>query len=142
MEREHNPSLIYQLKNDHKRLLNIYSELYNIFLNSEKHEIVVEKLIQLKVMLEMHINFEDSILYSYLNSKYKNFDDKLSFIKGAKKEMENIIRVAIKFIDNCSNSELYNKNRNRFQKELKLIGEILMKRIEFEEERLYSLYLP
>ncbi len=142
MEREHNPSLIYQLKNDHKKLFNIYSELYNLFINDDKHDIVVEKLIQLKVMLDMHISFEDTLLYSYLNSKYRNINDKLSFINNAQKEMENIIKVALKFIDDCSNSELYNEHRDRFKKELKLIGDILVKRVEFEEDRLYPLYVP
>ncbi len=142
MEREHNPSLIYQLKNDHKKLFNIYSELYNLFINDDNHDIVVEKLIQLKVMLDMHISFEDTLLYSYLNSKYRNINDKLSFINNAQKEMENIIKVALKFIDDCSNSELYNEHRDRFKKELKLIGDILVKRVEFEEDRLYPLYVP
>ena len=142
MEREHNPSLIYQLKNDHKKLFNIYSELYNLFINNDKHEIVVEKLIQLKVMLDMHIGFEDSLLYSYLNTKYRNLNNKLSFINSAKKEMENIIKVALKFIDDCSNPELYNEHKDRFKKELELIGDILVKRVEFEEDRLYPLYVP
>ncbi len=142
MEREHNPSLIHQLKDDHKKLFTIYNELYNLFINNEKHEIVVEKLIQLKVMLDMHIDFEDSLLYSYLNNKYRNINNKLSFINDAQKEMENIIKVALKFIDDCSNSELYNKHRDKFKKELELIGDILVKRVEFEEDRLYPLYVP
>ncbi len=142
MEREHNPSLIYQLKNDHKKLFNIYSELYNLFINNEKHEIIVEKLTQLKVLLHMHIGFEDTLLYSYLNGRYRNMSSKLSFINGAKQEMENIIEVALKFIDDCSNLELYNRHKDRFKKELELIGDILIKRVEFEEDRLYPLYKP
>jgi len=54
--------------------------------------------------------------------------------------MQNISDVALKFISDCSNSDLYYKHKKRFQKELELIGDILVKRIEFEEDRLYPLY--
>jgi hypothetical protein len=91
-------------------------------------------------MLIMHINFEDSLLYSYLNDKYRYSDEKMTFITNASKEMQNISEVALKFINECSNPELYIQYRDKFKKELEIIGDILVKRIEFEEDRLYPLY--
>ena len=140
MEREHNPSLIYQLKNDHKKLLNIYNKLYSSFTSNSTHKEVEDILNQLKVMLIMHISFEDTLLYSYLNGKYRYSTEKMSFIINAGKEMKGISKVALKFIDECSNPELYTKQRDKFKKELEMIGDILVKRIEFEEDRLYPLY--
>ena len=142
MDREHNPLLIPQLKNDHKQLFNIYKELDDLFVNSDNYEILVEKLIQLKVMLDMHVDFEDTLLYSYLNTKYKHVDSKLFFINNSNREMSNILKVALKFIEECSNPELYTKHKDKFKKELELIGDILIKRVEFEEDRLYPLYTP
>ncbi len=140
MEREHNPSLIYQLKNDHKKLFNIYNELYNSFTSNRNHKEIEDILTQLKIMLVMHINFEDSLLYSYLHGRYRHSNDKIEFIDNASKEMQGISKVALKFIQDCSDPELYSKHKDKFKKELELIGDILVKRIEFEEDRLYPLY--
>jgi regulator of sigma D len=140
MEREHNPLLIHQLKNDHKKLFNIYNKLYSSFISNSNHKEIEDILNQLKVMLIMHINFEDSLLYSYLNDKYRYSDEKMTFITNASKEMQNISEVALKFINECSNPELYIQYRDKFKKELEIIGDILVKRIEFEEDRLYPLY--
>ncbi len=140
MEREHNPSLICQLKKDHKKLFNIYNELYNLFISNSDHKDIENVLNQLKTMLLIHINFEDSLLYSYLHGRYRHSSNKISFIDNASEEMQNISKVALKFISECSNPELYSKNKDKFQKELEIIGDILVKRIEFEEDRLYPLY--
>jgi len=51
MEREHNPLLIHQLKNDHKKLFQIYSKLYNLFVSNSDHKEIEETLNQLKIML-------------------------------------------------------------------------------------------
>ena len=140
MEREYNPSLINQLKNDHKKLFDIYSELYNIFTSNSDHKEISNKLHQLKVMLSMHIGFEDTLLYSYLNNRYENDSNKLDFIANADKEMKSISVVALSFIEECSIPELYNKHRDKFKEELKMIGDVLVDRVEFEEDRLYPLY--
>jgi len=140
MEREHNPSLIYQLKNDHKKLFSIYNEIYNLFASNSDHKEIEDKLNQLKVMLIIHINFEDSLLYSYLHGIYSDNSDKILFIDNASKEMQNISKVALDFISECSNYELYNEHKDKFKNELEIIGDILVKRIEFEEDRLYPLY--
>jgi len=140
MEREYNPSLINQLKNDHKKLFDIYSELHNIFTSNSDYKEIYNKLHQLKVMLSMHIGFEDTLLYSYLNNRYENDSNKLDFIANADKEMKSISVVALSFIEECSIPELYNKHRDKFKKELEMIGDVLVDRIEFEEDRLYPLY--
>jgi len=140
MEREYNPSLINQLKKDHKKIFDIYSELYNIFISNGEYKEIYNKLHKLKVMLSMHIRFEDTLLYSYLNNKYENDSNKLDFIAKADKEMKSISVVALSFIDECSIPELYDKHREKFTEELKMIGDILVDRVEFEEDRLYPLY--
>jgi len=140
MEREYNPSLISQLKNDHKKLFDIYKDLYNIFISDSDHKEILHKLHQLKALLSMHIEFEDTLLYSYLKTKYDNDRDKLDFIANSNKEMQSISVVAISFIDECSIPELYNKHRDKFKEELKMIGDVLVDRVEFEEDRLYPLY--
>ena len=140
MEREYNPSLINQLKSDHKKLFDIYSELYNIFTSDSDHKEIYNKLHQLKVMLSMHIGFEDTLLYSYLNNRYENDSNKLDFIANADKEMKSISVVALSFIEECSVPELYNKHRDKFKEELEMIGDVLVDRVEFEEDRLYPLY--
>jgi len=140
MEREYNPSLINQLKSDHKKLFDIYSELYNIFTSDSDHKEIYNKLHQLKVMLSMHIGFEDTLLYSYLNNRYENDSTKLDFIAKADKDMKSISVVALSFIEECSVPELYNKHRDKFKEELEMIGDVLVDRVEFEEDRLYPLY--
>jgi regulator of sigma D len=141
MKREYNPSLINQLKNDHKKLFDIYNKLYDMFISNSNHKEINNKLHQLEVMLNIHINFEDTLLYAYLNNRYENDSDKLNFITNTDKEMKSISLVALNFINKCSNPKLYNKHKDKFKEELKIIGDILVKRVEFEENKLYPLYI-
>ena len=140
--RNYNPSLIRLLEDDHKRLVEFYLEVKSLFEKDIDFDILADKLDDLKSLLVMHVNFENTLLYSYLEEKYKNSDDKLVFIEEADKEMQNIISVAMKFIQDCSCYDTLIKHRDDFIKELDGIGDVLVERIKFEEEQLYSLYNP
>jgi len=143
LKREHNPSLIEQLENDHQKLFGIYHEISNLFQeehNKNNHAKIQEELKNLKSLLIIHLKFENALLYSYLNDKYEYKKDKLLFIKDANNEMQDIATVALEFIVDCSNFEVYSKNQDRFKSELERIGKFLVKRIKFEETRLYPLY--
>jgi len=140
LARNYNPILIILLKRDHKRLFEIYGNIKNIFENGESYDKVINKLDELKAVLSMHIEFENSQLYSYLESIYKEDKIKLAFLYKADREMGDIVNIALKFIDKFSKLEILIKDREQFKKGLEEIGEVLVKRVEFEENRLYPLY--
>jgi|GEM_PF-4695990 len=140
MIREYNYKLIGQLKSDHKKIFKLSKDIYSLFHKKDSFEEIREKLDILKSMLIMHLNFEDAILYPYLIDRYRLDGEKLSFIQKSSRGMENLSEISLKFIEECSNEELYRKHKDRFKKELKDIGELLLKRVKFEEEKLYPLY--
>ncbi len=138
--RNYNPSLIELLKSDHKKLLLTYQEAKELFESNGDFDNISNKLDDLKSLLSMHLNFENSLLYSYLEEYYQDHSENLEFIKSSDKKMQDIAEVAIKFIKECSDFEVFSQRKEEFGKELNKIGDTLVKRIEFEESKLYTLY--
>ncbi len=140
LRRNYNSSLIKILSDEHKKIFDAYLSLKDSFEKSSNFEEILDKLNILKITLDMHLNFEDSTLYTYLKYKYRNDNAKLNFIIYADKEMKDIAKSALKFIEECSDYKTYLKKREEFIKELNLIGEVITKRVAFEEGQLYPLY--
>jgi len=130
-------NLIDILKDDHKRLIGIYSKINK---NIQKNDFVnTQKLVgEFISEYNKHILLEDTKLYIELKEKYKEHQSILNTIKNIEKDMNGITKVINsfekKYINNINNS-----NKEEFIKNLIEIGEILTQRIELEEERLYSL---
>ncbi len=141
MKRNYNPSMIKILESEHQRLFEIYTEIKKLLEENADFSIIVDKLDSLKVLLTIHVDFENQFLYSYLEDRYSNKKDKLTFIEKADKDMQKIVDVALNFIEECSNYELYSKKRMKFIEEFNAIGDILIERISFEENQLYPLYI-
>ena len=141
IKREYNHSLIGQLENDHRKIMDIYEEIKAHFHEDANHLKIKEKLHKLKTMLQMHIDFEDSLLYPYLSSGYRNDGENMTFIEKANAEMLELASNAFKFISDCTDEMLFAQNREKFKEDFSAIGEILSKRIEFEETSLYPLYV-
>jgi len=126
--------LIKELNEEHQNLINIYFKI-----TKDKHP--KKKLKFLKKFYSnyhLHILKEDKQLYTYLLIKYKFIEDKYNLIKEKQKEMMQITAFIENFASKYSN--VWAIQTEEFKKDLEILGEALSKRVEFEENILYSLY--
>jgi len=134
--KKQNNALIDTLKGDHKNLVNIYTKIHKAV---EKNNFAQAQS-ELKNFVHeynKHILLEDTQLYIALEEKYKDKKQILKTIRSIGKDMNDITRT-ITFFEK-KYKIINNSNKEEFLAELDNIGEVLVKRVEFEEERLYTL---
>ena len=126
--------LIKQLHKEHQNLFNIYLKL-----NDEKNPKKRLKLFK-KFYYEynLHVLKEDKQLYTFLLNKYTFIPEIYEKIKNKSDEMKEIT----KFIEEIAKkySDIESIDTDEFQHTLDIIGEVLTKRVEFEEKELYFHY--
>jgi len=126
--------LINNLHKEHQTLFNIYLQL-----NDEKNNKKRLKLFK-KFYYEYHLHIlkEDKQLYTFLLNKYTFVPETFNKIKEKEKEMQEITA----FIEGMAKkySTLSAIESEDFQKDLNTVGEVLTKRVEFEEKELYAYY--
>lgn len=133
--------LVDQLKDEHQGLLQAYTAIRRT--GAEGHfGHLPEMLEEFKLALLNHIALENVKFYVYMQNHWAVDKDTMGFIAGVRKEMNSISRTVVKFIDaHLANAPSHLTIAN-FNEELEKIGDVLIKRIRLEEERLYSLYRP
>jgi len=126
--------LIQELNKEHKNLFNLYLKISEET-NSKKRLNLLKKFYY---DYHLHILKEDKQLYSHLLVKYRFIPEKHQFIKEKQEEMTKITE----FIENFAKkySTIESVSSEEFKKDLGNLGEALTKRVEFEENQLYSFY--
>ncbi len=129
-------NLIKKLKKEHKVLLSLCVKIETNF-QKQKFGKTVKLLKKLKINFEEHIKSENEFLYPYLKSKYKDIRI-ISFIEQKRKEIFKIKIIFEKFINEYKNANSIKKKT--FKEDFDMINFILIRRIKFEETKLYSYY--
>jgi len=127
-------TLIEELHKEHQNLFNIFLKL-----NEEKNPKKRLKLFKkFYYEYQLHILKEDKQLYTFLLNKYRLIPETFNKIKEKEQEMQEFTL----FIEEMAKKYLTSSaiESEEFQKDLKTVGEVLTKRIEFEETELYSYY--
>jgi len=126
--------LIKTLHKEHQNLFNLYIKITEET-NPKKRLNLLQKFYY---DYHLHILKEDKQLYAHLLVKYRFVPQKHKFIKEKQDEMIKITE----FIENFAkkHSTLEAIESENFQQDLKILGEALTKRVEFEENELYSFY--
>lgn len=137
----YDPELIPKLKKDHSDLLNMYNRI-DTALSKEKFESIPQLLSEFRSGLQAHLLVENVRLYVYLRHQLATNMETADLINGFSREMEDIGRVVMGFIRKYSDSAIDATNVAAFTQEFKGIGAALVKRIQREENDLYSLYMP
>jgi len=132
-------SLIANLKKHHRELFKIYEKIIKL-LNGKKIEKIPQTLELFYYKFKQHIIYEENFFYTKLHHMYMHDEEKQFYILSKKDEMKRIVRGVEKFIKKYSNIELLKKELKEFEEELLKIGEVLKKRINFEENELYLMY--
>ncbi len=132
-------NLVSKLENDHQELLAIYTACAQAHENRDY--LKLNKLLnQLKTKLTSHLLVENVCFYLYVSHYYEGDEGTRELIKVFRKEMEEIGKVAFKFLIKYSAPDaVYYAD---FKKDFDMIGTVLTNRIAEEESGLYMLYVP
>ncbi len=137
---DYNENLIDMLVSDHKELIKLFQEMKEQFEKNSDFRKMLQKINDFKLALEIHLMVEDSQLYGYIENMNRDNEMMVAFVKDVQNEMKSIAEEVILFIRKYTDYRMYHENKDSFLKDLNKIGEVLTKRIEMEEKRLYSLY--
>ena len=137
----YDPELIPKLKKDHSDLLNLYNRI-DAALSKERFQSIPQLLSEFRSGLQAHLLVENVRLYVYLRHQLATNTETADLINGFSREMEDIGRAVMGFIRKYSDSSIDANNVGSFTQEFKEIGAALVKRIQREEQDLYSLYMP
>ena len=137
----YSPELIDSLKSDHQKLLALYGEIQADFDNKD-YPAVSEKLETFKGALQGHLLTENVRLYIYLDRSLAQDPTNSDLIRGFRREMDDIAKVAMGFINKYSAIGVDEDLAKHFGEDFATIGKVLGERIQREEETLYPLYMP
>jgi iron-sulfur cluster repair protein YtfE (RIC family) len=136
----YDPHLINRLKDDHQELVEIFTEI--MAAASVGHfRRISSKLSEFKLALQTHIAVENVRLYVYIQQRYAQDVDTSDFVTGLRSEMNGIARAVVKFAEKYTETPPVASTSADFVSGLEEIGAVLVKRVQLEESRLYSLYL-
>jgi hypothetical protein len=134
-------SLIYKLKEDHQELVRLFTAIKSAA-TGDRFEEIPGILSEFKLALQTHLAVENVRFYVYVQQHYANDVDTSNFITGLRSEMNGIARAVMKFTEKHAADHLTHSTVGIFITELDEIGAVLVKRVQLEESRLYSLYHP
>jgi len=128
--------LINKLNKEHQKLFSLVGKMDEV---AEKKDIKkLKKLIEIfKKELELHVLYEDTNLYEHLYLRYHYYPDVKSEIKQKHDEIKDIAVAVQKFIE--THQDL--NSLTKFKEDFEVIKQVLVKRVSFEEEILYDIYM-
>lgn len=135
------PDFIDQLKSDHGELLILFEEI-NKAHQKDNIKVTTTKLDQFSSALREHLLLENSKLYIYLRHALENDPDNAAITQAFQQEMREIGKVLNNFMNNYSETQWSESEKELFSEQLAAIGDVLTKRIKTEEAVLYPLYKP
>jgi len=143
LRREHaisySPQLIGRLCGDHQQLLGLYQAVLDM-LAQQRYEQIPAALGSFKSKFDAHILNENLRFYCYVEQKLGGQD--LATMKDFRGDMNGIARGVVNFVRKYQAAGVSTANSRVFEEELRLIGSLLVQRIQAEEQDLYPLYAP
>lgn len=140
-EIRYSPDLIDSLQSDHKTLLELYGDIQKAF-EEQRYPDVSSMLETFKSGLSAHLLTENVRLYIYLDRSLAHDHTNSDLIRGFRKEMDDIAKVALGFLKKYETIGVDETLANHFAKDFATIGKVLVERIQKEERVLYPLYMP
>lgn len=137
----YSPTLIDELKNDHRQLLATYMVIKAAFDRGD-YVTVSAKLNEFRLGLQGHLLTENVRFYIYLDRVHGHDEMNSDLIRGFRKEMDGIGRAALNFLKKYEMIGVDKELAGAFAKDFAEIGTVLGERIEREESTLYPLYVP
>jgi hypothetical protein len=135
----YDPLLIDKLKEDHVELVKIFTAI-SAAATEQRFGDIPALLSEFKLALQTHLAVENVRFYVYVQQTYAQDIDTSDFVNGLRTEMNGIARAVVKFTEKYSATPPLAETVAEFIEELGGIGAVLVKRVQLEETRLYSLY--
>lgn len=136
-----NPELVPQLKADHQKLLAIFGSISQAF-NAEDLEETVQHLEIFRGAIQNHLLTENVRFYIYLEHALLEDPQSHALVHEFRHEMDGIGKAVLAFLGKYRQMSTQPNLAASFGGDLSLIGQVLVERIQREEEILYPLYLP
>lgn len=134
-------SLIDTFEAEHQGLLKLFGMIKEAA-EKDDFKLVQVKLKQFASILRGHLLTENVKLYVYLSKELAQDPENKDIIMSFRREMMQIGKVVNQFVTTYDRPAWTNDMRQHFLPELLAIGEVLVERIEREENTLYPLYMP
>ncbi len=131
--------LIGRLKDDHGELVRLFTSVIRHAENKRFTKAITE-LSAFRTLLTNHLITENPKLYIYLNYAYKKDSSTAEMVGHFRKEMSQIGKSVMSFIQDYVRSGITVENQHAFLRQAREIAGILVNRIETEEQRLYEIY--
>lgn len=135
----YNPDLVASLKKDHQVLLGVAGEIVAAW-NARNSDLLYDKLHAFKDGLNGHLLTENVKFYAYLEQRYGSDEETRVLIHQFRQEMNGIAKAATAFIRKYHVKPWTDELHNAFKGEFDQVATLLVKRIEREENQLYTLY--
>jgi len=132
------PELIEKFNGDHRKLVSIAMEIKHQVDDGANRGLIRSLLKTLKVELFMHFAQEEKTLYKYLNALYKNDEINKDVVEEFNKSMHDIQKFVEDFMNEYTSDVV--EFGDKFKEDFSALVEALAKRIDTEENHLYSLY--
>lgn len=135
------PGLVGRLKGEHQELVKIFTAIKDAVADG-RFSSVPDLLASFKHTFLNHLGEENVKFYVYMQQCIVLDEETMRFVSGVRREMNDIARAVMKFVDRYIVALPSPATLDSFNNELEQIGEVLVKRVQMEESRLYSLYRP
>ncbi|WP_269914606.1 hemerythrin domain-containing protein [Acinetobacter sp. HY1485] len=135
----YNENLVNNLKEDHQKLLFLYGSIVESG-SKFQYAQILEKLQQFKKTFNIQLYSKNVKLYAYLEQSLKEEIEEFKKIRIFRREMRNLETEINKFLNTWIDIDLSSHNIQEFSADLREIGQVLVKRIESEENLLYPIY--
>lgn len=133
--------LVDKLKEDHQELVRLFTAIKQSAIDGRFHDLP-NLLSDFKMLLQTHLAMENVRFYVYVQQCWASDAETSDFIAELRKEMNNIARAVMKFVETYIATLPNYETVATFNAELDQIGAVLVKRVQLEESHLYSLYKP
>ena len=133
------PELIADLKAEHQELLAIFARMVELH-EAGRHQRLGPHLKAFGDLLQDHVAQENVKLYIYLQRMLAEDPEQSQLMRQFRKEMHAISRAVRAFLQRYRDVEWTPEEREAFGKELAAIGDVLVQRVDKEEQQLYPLY--
>jgi len=137
---QYSPELLLQLTKEHRQLLILFGEIRVAFQRGD-YKKTVQKINEFRSLFQAHLLIENVRLYIYLERSFADDATNYELIRGLRREMDNIARTALAFLDKYEAIGVDKDVGANFSSDIEAVGEILMRRVDNEENTLYQLYL-
>lgn len=134
------PTLIDDLKHDHKQLFNLYMAIKASF-DKGDYAAVSQLLNEFRFGLHNHLLTENVRLYIYLGRMLESDEAKAAMIRSFRHEMEGIGKTALRLLKKYEDIAMDKELATPFATDFATIGTVLTERIKKEEGMLYPLYM-